>query len=235
MDHSLKQLPIPPLDNLDSDKSLPLIHECGEALLPLSPLSNKIRVNPYYHSQKYPTALPDCYLRESVCHRLVQAAEQLTPDYYLVVFDGWRSLEVQQAIFDNFKAQLLAQGWSLGEQLDQELSKYVATPIFRKEKPLGHLTGGAVDLTIGGPDGLLDMGTAFDDFTARAGTRYYEELPSLTTDDLTCLKNRRWLYHLMSGAGFVNYHEEWWHYDYGNIRWAQHHGTTARYGGILSL
>lgn len=235
MDHPQKNHPIPPVHLDESDRRLPLIHETKEALLPLSTLSNKIQVRPYYYSLQYPSALRECYLRETVCERLIQAAEQLPLDHYLVVFDGWRPLEVQQAIYDQFKAQLLAQGWSLGDQLDQELFKYVATPVFRREKPLGHLTGGAVDLTIGGPDGLLDMGTAFDDFTVQAQTRYYEELPALSPNDRICLENRRWLYHLMIENGFVNYHEEWWHYDYGNIRWAQHHGVTARYGGILSI
>lgn len=234
MNESLKTTPIPSIDHEQLEKSLPTIQECGEPLLPLSSLSPKIRVQPHYALLNYPAALVDCYLRETVCRRLIQVAENLPRDHYLVVFDGWRPLEVQKSIYDQLKNKLLAEGWTLGERLDNELFKYVATPVYRPEKPLGHLTGGAVDLTIGGPDGLLNMGTEFDDFTERANTRYFEELSGCSADDENCLENRRWLYHLMIGAGFVNYHEEWWHYDYGNIRWAQHNQTVAQYGGLLS-
>ena len=32
--------------------------------------------------------------------------------------------------------------------------------------------------------------------------------------------NRRLLFHAMTGAGFTNYRGEWWHFDFGNQRWA---------------
>lgn len=219
----------------ESVLSLPSIQENGEALLPVSSLSAKILVKPYYFEQQLPSALSDCYLRESVCQRLVNAAEQLPSGYSLVVFDGWRPLEVQQAIYMQFKEKLLAAGWTQGALLDEELSKYVAAPVYRPEKPLGHLSGGAVDLTITGPDGLIPMGTDFDDFSRRSETRFFEEISNPTIDEMIWRDNRRWLYHLMINAGFVNYSEEWWHYDFGNIRWAQYHQVNTRYGGVLSL
>lgn len=223
-----------PLRIFDEDSAeLPVIEECHESLVSLSNVSDKIHVQPYYYQNGFPHALQDCFVREGVVSRLVTAAETLPTGYYLHVFDGWRPLEVQQSIYDDFKAKLLLQGYTVGESLERELSKYVAKPVFRPTKPLGHLSGGAIDLTIGGPAGLLDMGTDFDDFTSSARTDFYENLPTYTQTDQIIRNNRRWLYHLMYQFGFVNYTEEWWHYDFGNIRWAIYNKTKAIYGGIL--
>ncbi|MGC5324139.1 M15 family metallopeptidase, partial [Brevibacillus sp. SYSU BS000544] len=154
--------PIPLLPPNENSAVLPLIEECHEPLVSLAGLTDKIQVHPYYYQLGYPHALSGCFVRKGVADRLIKTAEDLPVGYYLHVFDGWRPLEVQQSIYDDFKTQLHNQGYTEGDELDQELSKYVAKPVYRPEKPLGHLSGGAIDLTIGGPDGLLDMGTDFD-------------------------------------------------------------------------
>jgi D-alanyl-D-alanine dipeptidase len=61
----------------------------------------------------------------------------------------------------------------------------------------------------------LPMGTAPDEVAEASATRWYEEHPEepFTT-------NRRLLWHAMTAAGFTNYPAEWWHYEYGNQRWA---------------
>ena len=39
----------------------------------------------------------------------------------------------------------------------------------------------------------------------------------------------------MTEAGFQNYEEEWWHYDYGNVTWARKaHKQQAIYGPIVA-
>ena len=48
-------------------------------------------------------------------------------------------------------------------------------------------------------------------------------------------KNRCILFHSMKEAGFQNYEEEWWHYDYGNVTWARKaHKLQAIYGPIIA-
>lgn len=227
--------PIPLQTPDENSAELPLIEECHEPLVSLAGLTDKIQVHSYYFQLGHPHSLPGCFVRKGVADRLNRAAEALPARYYLHVFDGWRPLEVQQSIYDDFKTKLRNQGYTEGDVLDQELSKYVAKPIYRPEKPLGHLSGGAIDVSIGGPFGLLDMGTDFDDFTSLARTNYFETLPTYSPSEAMVRTNRRWLYNLMMQAGFVNYAEEWWHYDYGNIRWAIHNNTRAVYGGILRL
>ncbi|MED4919243.1 M15 family metallopeptidase, partial [Geobacillus thermodenitrificans] len=48
-------------------------------------------------------------------------------------------------------------------------------------------------------------------------------------------ENRKLLKSIMEKAGFTNYDEEWWHYDYGNQNWALKTGNEAIYGGVLEL
>jgi D-alanyl-D-alanine dipeptidase len=224
-----------PQEPYDDTAEQPALHECGEPLLPLSNLSNKLTVYPIYYHQGYEGTQTEAYLRVSAAKRLVQAAEQLPDGYRLVVLDGWRSYQVQKSLYERFRQNLLAQGWEEGQALSAELSKYVAFPREDVQKPTPHLSGGAVDVTIEGPNGWLEMGTEFDDFSELAATRFYEEMTSDSERERLIRDNRRLLYHLMTDAGFVNYPKEWWHYEFGTLTWARHKKTHAIYGGILSL
>lgn len=226
-------IPIPP-EGLPLSAQ-PTLIECGEGMIPLSALSDKITVYPIYHRQGYEGATAEAYLRESAAARLVRAAEALPPGHRFVVLDGWRSYQVQTSLYEGFRKRLLDQGWVEGESLQRELGKFVAVPSKDIQKPSPHLSGGAVDLTIEGPEGWLDMGTAFDDFSEKAATRYYEDNPPEQDEERIVRANRRLLYHLMTEAGFVNYPKEWWHFEYGTLAWAARKQEQAIYGGILQL
>ena len=120
----------------------------------------------------------------------------------------------------------------------------VSMPSYDVLQPSIHNTGGAVDLTIIGPDGEpLDMGTSFDAFSEATWTDYFE--PGFSRNETmegnangpgatnTVISNRRMLYNVMTAAGFTNLPSEWWHYDYGDNMWAQLTGGKAIYAGIL--
>jgi D-alanyl-D-alanine dipeptidase len=68
------------------------------------------------------------------------------------------------------------------------------------------------------------MGAAFDETTPRSYTRYLEKKLEdeeiLKAEQKVALKNRRILYHAMTEAGFTNFPNEWWHFNYGNQPWA---------------
>lgn len=113
-----------------------------------------------------------------------------------------------------------------------EISKYVAIPTRDLMKPSPHLTGGAVDLTLANEQGWIDMGTGFDDFTEKAQLEWYERKASLSPQEKTIRDYRRLLRQVMENAGFVSNSEEWWHYDYGNRRWANATGGSILYYGI---
>ena len=75
------------------------------------------------------------------------------------------------------------------------------------------------------------MGTDFDDFSPRAGTRYLEEHQELPGDE-EAAQNRRILYHCMLAVGFVNYSGEWWHFSYGDRAWAGKTGNIPIYSYV---
>jgi len=97
-----------------------------------------------------------------------------------------------------------------------------------------HLTGGAVDITLGDINGhTLDLGTAFDAISAKSATRYFEQFPN--ENQKACIHRRR-LYNCMTMAGFTNYGEEWWHYDFNNIAWARRvQAQTTSYGAVQAV
>lgn len=182
--------------------------------------------------QKTPNSLRTIYLRESAYERLIQAVSLMPKNYSFIVYDGFRPLQVQQFLFNQFSAQIKKQYPALSDQqVKQETLKYVAFPSVNKEHPAPHLTGGAIDLTIGDVNGnALHLGTAFDEMNEKSATRYYEE----NAEENRGVRDfRRMLYNSMTSAGFMNYSEEWWHYDFGNISWARRTGTKkAIYGAI---
>jgi D-alanyl-D-alanine dipeptidase len=111
----------------------------------------------------------------------------------------------------------------------------VAPPSADPACPSPHATGGAIDLSVlDERRALVEMGTAFDAFDARAHTRYLERRleagEHLTAAEQAYLRNRRVLFHALRGAGFTNYPEEWWHFDFGNQLHARIEGTHAVFG-----
>lgn len=228
---------IPPIPESLDDRTAcpPPVIECGEPMVPLSDYSPRITVYPAYYHLGHKGAQSEAYLRKGAAERLALAADLLPAGYRLVVLDGWRSHELQSSLYEGFRQSLIAQGWTDEEALARELGKFVATPTTDLEKPSPHLSGGAVDLTIAGPDGWLAMGTDFDDFSELAETRHYETIAAPAEKESEIRYNRRLLYHVMTLAGFTNYAQEWWHYEYGTRSWARQTRQQPIYGGILSL
>lgn len=212
------------------------IHETGEPFVSLSNLSPKIKVFPYYFQQNVPGALTDCYLREGAAQRLVNAAEQLPNGLSFVVLDGWRPYEVQLALYEITKDAFRKKYGRKEENKDlHELSKFVAYPSANPDTPSPHMTGGAIDLTIANQDGWLDMGTEFDEFTERAQTDWYERIPNPNEREQKIQDNRRLLKQVMTAAGFKNYEQEWWHFDYGDQLWAMSTNQVAIYKGVKKV
>ena len=101
-------------------------------------------------------------------------------------------------------------------------------------RPAVHSTGGAVDLTIVGPDGeTLEMGTGFDEFNDATWTYAFEPDSGTGLVNDEARDNRRLLYNVMTEVGFTNLPSEWWHFDYGDGMWAQLKNGNAIYAGRL--
>jgi D-alanyl-D-alanine dipeptidase len=236
--HEMIKKPIPKSSAQSSGWKSVNILESGEALVCLNDLDACVRivVCPQYYLQNLPGSLQQCFTRETVASKLTQAAMRLPDGFSLVVWDAWRPLEVQRLLFERYKNELAQKNppWT-EDELIERTRKFVSLPSRDPKAPSPHATGGAVDLSIldaAGED--LAMGTPFDDFSPRASTRYYETLAEqgahMSSDEQKYRDNRRLLYQVMIEAGFTNYAEEWWHYDFGNQLWARLSGCSAIYG-----
>ena len=201
-------------------------------------LSNAgFKCKPMYYEQGYPNALNDCYVRISLVDRLKKAESLLPNGYKFLIYDGWRPVEVQQALWDEYfeKVKLEHPDKSI-EELELLTSFYISKPSYNMKRPSLHNTGGAIDLTIIDENGNeLDMGTKFDEFSNKSWTNHFEPNYEFGTNNETIMENRRLLYNAMISAGFTNLPSEWWHYDYGTKFWAYFTGNKALYKGIRKI
>ena len=212
------------------------IEECGEPLVSIDKecqwfstfFTHQIMTMPQYHHQGIENAKAELFARKGVVARLIRVSLKLPDGYKLLIWDAWRPIEVQEALYRKFEEQVkLENPAAAPEKIAELTSKFVSLPSNDPQKPSPHFTGGAIDLTIADSSGIpLNMGTEFDDFSERAATSYFED-NSISPE---AQRNRRMLYNLMVGEGFTNYNEEWWHFDYGNQFWGVVKGAKAIYG-----
>jgi len=185
-----------------------------------------------YAEQGRTGAITVAYVRKRVAEMLMQAKKLLPDGYTFKIYDAWRPYAVQKSLYDEYFNRLKEENPSFStEELHVLAKKFVSYPDKSGEYGYVHSTGGAVDLTVVAPNGReLDMGTGFDDFSALALTASFED-----SGDETVKKNRRILYHAMRKAGFTNYPNEWWHYDYGDCFYATLTGDTVKYSSVYLL
>lgn len=249
--HSSKSVPAPLVSQLTSARSYPINTQ--------HPLYNEAWVEAreaglagvnFYNSHYNPPynmsisgSIPQLYLRKSVAAKLLDINTTLKPlGLELFLHDAWRPIAIQNYFHDEwFPRYLKEQDPALeGEALWEEVGKYwsrgAADGKVDPASPPPHYSGAAVDLTlrhIGGE--CLWMGTIFDDLSERAHTDYLERHPpGRSFSDAEAQKNRRILYWAMTEAGFVNVRTEWWHYSWGDQRWAQVTGAAAAHYGPMN-
>lgn len=222
---------IPPLTEPPNWRRLP-IDECGEPLVPLPTDNPRLRPRALYAERGIPNAPTTVWVRAGVAARLHRAAALLPEGIALVVFDGFRPLSVQQWLWDDFSGRVARERPELSEEARGNIVRqFVALPQADPAAPPPHRSGGAVDVYLldsasGAP---LPMGTEPDEVAPASATRYFEERP-----EAPFTQNRRLLFHTLTAAGFANYLGEWWHYDYGNQRWANVTGAPAALYGAAT-
>jgi len=218
--------PIPPLAPIDGWRDVP-IEPFDEPLVRVADIGGRVRDDPRYHRAGLPGALSRGWLREGVAEALGRAAAGLPDGVTLVVWDGYRSIETQTALYEGYLAELtMVHPDQPADALEEAAARYVTPPSRAPGAPPPHLTGGAVDLTLGDGDGVpLDLGTDFDAFVPEAGARALENAAGPARD------RRRLLFWSMWRQGFTAYVEEWWHFDLGDQFWGLARGRAARYSG----
>ncbi len=138
-------------------------------------------------TQLYPAGAR-CLVHQSIAPGLAAAAEVLRAGGERLVFwDCYRPHSVQVRMFDAVPDP-----------------NWVAEPGAYSKS---HESGRSVDVTLYGPGGLVDMGTGFDDFTARANAY---NTAALTDAQVA---NRARLRDATAAGGLAVYSGEWWHFD----------------------
>lgn len=219
--------PIPDWSEPPNWPRLP-IRECGEPLVALCD-SERLAVRPVYADLKIPGAPTTLFVRAGVRDRLLDAAARLPDGLALCVADGWRPVAVQQWLWDDYAATVRRERPELsGDALTEVVRQFVALPDPDPTCPPPHRTGAAVDVYLidARTHRRIACGSPFDGPGPRAATRWYETRPRAPFTE-----RRRILFHAMAAAGFANYLAEWWHYEWGNQRWANVVGADhAVYG-----
>lgn len=205
----------PPKEPMTSLEKVP-IRESGEPLVDATEVATEldIRVSPVYG-------------RKTVVEMLRKAQSLLPEGHRLQILNVLRTLENQRELYTNFYEKLRSEhpDWPVN-RLSRETNKFVAPP--DTPRPPGHTTGGAVDLTIVGPDGEeLDMTSMLDPtISERLAVPTYSKVITPRA-----ARNRQLLVDVMTAVGFSNYPGEWWHFSYGESAWAYRTGASyAIYG-----
>lgn len=210
----------------DGWQALPL-RPCDEAIIPIGNgtyyndlvtsgvYAGEHLHSPYRDDNVIDSASPVIYVRQSVAEKLRYAQSLLPEGLKLIIFDGYRSVEVQRALFDQFLDALrVLRPEYTEEQLVEETEHYVALPSADTAQPSPHSTGGAVDVAIIRDNSMIEFGTPFDHGSVRSALRFFEEESHvLTYVDREAKEHRRLLYRVMTAGGFEGYEYEWWHFN----------------------
>ncbi len=167
----------------------------------------------------------ECYtkMRETIFEKLKLAQKELPSGWRFRLYEGFRSLRVQQMLFDQEYQRVKARL----PQSDHDIYFHETTRLISPVTNLDgsqnippHNTGAAVDIEIIKEDGqLLDMGMAAKDWCVVDPALCQTECQLI---DKNAQHNRQFLLDLMQAHGFVNYPTEWWHFSYGDRYWAYH-------------
>ncbi|WP_432886844.1 M15 family metallopeptidase [Kribbella sp. CA-245084] len=153
------------------------------------------------------------FARESVADRLALADTFLPAGIRLHVVEGLRPLESQQEIYDGYRAELERLHPGIPDHDVHVLASRFVSPV----DVAPHVAGAAVDLTLVGAHGPLDLGTPIDATPEQSNGACFFSATNITREAHT---NRALLADVLSAAGLVNYPTEWWHWSYGDRYWA---------------
>ena len=229
------------------------IRDNGELLVEVPPEC----CYPYYARQMHLVSDERVFLRQDVCDRYLRARDNLRrKGFDLIVYDGWRSIELQENLFwyymreftaarfgrqAEFAGMDFAQVKSRFESLSPDVRTtlrdanrtYVSWPSKDPAAPSPHATGGSIDVWLYQNGQPASLGVPFVWMEENAGAFYHLRWsrPNFPGDArVSC--NRSTLLFAMLDAGFTCYPPEIWHFNYGNQMDSLVRGGVARYSYI---
>jgi D-alanyl-D-alanine dipeptidase len=204
-----------------------IITDGGEPLVEVKKYCPLVFVRQYEKSSK--GRIENLKVRKTIAKMLNRAQSFLPEGIHLMVRDAWRPAVVQRQLFLNWKSRFrrFYPKWP-EERIYSIASKYAIPP--DNKIPSGHLTGGAVDVTLCySAKRRLPMKTKRLTFKEQAATAGLNKLPA------NIAKNRQILHQAMTKAGFSNLPREWWHFSFGDYWWAKRTGARKTlYNKILN-
>lgn len=201
-----------------------IVKECGEPLVDIMTMCPSLVLDIESLRLK---AEKSAYLRKTVAEMLCQAKQLLPDGYTFVINDAWRPKSAQQRYFQYYvhKFEREHPDWSQTKVMS-EAGRF-AIPS-EDEKRAGHLTGAAVDLELWKNGRRVPQKSLKITFSEIARTNQ-TRMPSYI------LKNRKILIDAMTKVGFTNNPNEYWHWSYGDVMWAElNNKSTAIYGATVN-
>lgn len=229
-----------------------LIRENGQ---PLVEVPEEIVFSFYFHVLKI-AKNEKLYLREEVLRKILTVRETLRKQGFdLKVYDGWRSIELQENLFWYYMKLFTVEKFDLKETFDslssiedikecyESLSPekrkvifeanrtYVSWPTSDLSSPSPHLTGGSVDIWLYKEGEAENLGVPFDWMKEDAGAFYHLKFrrKKFPGNDARICRNRNILLASMIKSGFTYYGPEVWHFNFGNQMDALVKGGIACY------
>ncbi|QNQ89568.1 hypothetical protein GP475_02160 [Corynebacterium poyangense] len=163
------------------------------------------------------------YARKGMIDRLDAAQQLLPPGFHLCCLDTWRSMAAQQELIRIYQQAFPANS-----------KNYIAATNNPAILP-PHTTGGAVDVTLSFQRTPLALGTDFDAFLPESHARSLEHIADTDEPEKVVARDlRRLLSHCLLSVGFAPFDKEWWHYSYGDQRWAAYYSRGVSLYGLAT-
>ncbi|KTD64702.1 D-alanyl-D-alanine dipeptidase [Legionella spiritensis] len=207
------------------------IHENQDPLIDVTGCT-RIMIGP---SPEIPDNRDYTRMRREVYQRLLTAQRLLPSPLRFCLYEGYRSLSLQKALFDERYQQLTEkyQTWT-HERLFQETTKLISpvTNLDGSRNIPPHATGAAIDVYLVDERGrAIDMGIHPKDWMTDTDVILSPTDSSFISSDAKA--NRRLMSQALLQAGFINYPTEYWHWSYGDRYWAYVSGNPhAHYGSL---
>lgn len=161
----------------------------------------------------------DCYtkLRKTIYEKLCKAQENLPHGWKFKIYEGYRSLDVQDILFNWISAKIDRENPGLDLKTRFEKITQLVSPLKTLEGKINvpaHNTGAAVDLELLDTDGnLVDLGMEVKDWILLDPQYSQTHSPLISRQ---AQSNRDILLEVMRAQDFVNYPSEFWHFSYGD-------------------
>lgn len=174
-------------------------------------------------------------IRKTIYDKLKQAQAMLPDGLTFRLYEGYRSLELQQKIFQERYTMLQKEVPTRShQQIFTESTKFVSpvTNLDGSKNIPPHSTGAAIDVYLIDKKGnVVDMGIHLDDTYLDLHGTYCKTDSQIISEKAK--EYRKIMGDALRAVGFVNYPTEYWHWSYGDRYWAyQTHHSFAIYGTL---